>query len=102
MVAAIAGTFMGTYVGIYAPVLPAGVLAGYAAARPRRALALGWIGAVSYLALPLAGLVSLVVVALGGPIARLRGQREAQPARVPAGGDDDRLTSRQGAECLQC
>ena len=79
MVAAIAGTFMGTYVGIYAPVLPAGVLAGYAAARPRRALALGWIGAVSYLALPLAGLASLVIVGIGRrvPLLREAGERES-------------------------
>ena len=63
-----------------APVLPAGVLDGYAADRPRRALALGWIGAVSFLALPLAGLASLVVVGLGGWVARLR--RRGLPAMV--------------------
>ena len=60
--------------------LPAGVLDGYAADRPRRALALGWIGAVSFLALPLAGLASLVVVGLGGWAAR------PPPARIACNG----------------
>ena len=54
MAAAIAGTFMGTYVGLYAPVLPAAVLPAYHVAHPRRALAIGWIGSVAWLALPIA------------------------------------------------
>ncbi len=60
MVAAIAGTFMGTYVGLYAPVLPAGALARFAARYPGRGLAIGWLGAVGWLALPVAGFVAFL------------------------------------------
>ena len=64
--ASIAGTFMGTYIGIYAPLLPAAALRDYVAPRPRRALLLAWVGAVSFLALPIVGLAALGIVAFPG------------------------------------
>ena len=68
LVAGLAGTFMGTYVGIYAPVLPASLLAAYRERRPGRALVVGAAGAVAWLALPLfAGIALLAVLADPGP-----------------------------------
>jgi hypothetical protein len=66
LVAGLAGTFMGTYVGLYAPVLPAGLLEGYARLRPGRALIVGAAGAVAWLALPLAAAIALVAVLVDG------------------------------------
>jgi hypothetical protein len=67
LVAGLAGTFMGTYVGLYAPVLPAGLLDGYRRARPGRSIAVGVAGSVAWLALPVAALVALGTVLLERP-----------------------------------
>ena len=75
LVAGLAGTFMGTYVGLYAPVLPAGVLQRYARLRPGRTLAVGAAGAVSWLALPFFAAVALVAVLVD----RATGRRDPGP-----------------------
>jgi hypothetical protein len=64
MVAGIAGTLIGTYVGLYAPVLPASLLARYERSNRRRGVVLGAIGSVAWLALPLAAAIAVVLVLL--------------------------------------
>jgi len=66
MVAAIAGTLMGTYVGLYAPVLPASLLARFERHDGRRGLVLGTIGSVAWLALPVAAAAGLLVAMRSG------------------------------------
>ncbi len=67
LAAGLAGTFMGSYVGLYAPVLPASLLDRYRRARPGRAILVGALGSIAWLALPAAALAALAAVLLDRP-----------------------------------
>ncbi len=62
MAAGIAGVFMGSYVGSYAPVLPMALLQRYERFAPVPALAVAVVGLLSTLMLPVAGGLAFAVV----------------------------------------
>lgn len=61
IVAGIAATVIGTYVGLYAPVLPAALLQRYARFDVRRAQVLAAIGSIAWFGLPLAAVAAFAV-----------------------------------------
>jgi len=64
MAAAIAGLFAGTYVGLYATVLPLAVLPGFATVRPIAATRIAMVGLFAPFVLWASGIAAMAIVAL--------------------------------------
>jgi hypothetical protein len=77
MAAAIAGTFAGTYVGLYSTILPLAILPTFAQTRPVAAVRVAMAGLLAPFTLWLSGFIAIVFVTWGSSSAT---QVEARPS----------------------